>query len=73
MEKNDVVYLAKRHCLRIGSRKKGIIVRASGWYERHAPLEIQSRVSHVSCVNSKVTSHTAFAQLLDQASVMVLK
>jgi len=27
MEENDVVYLAKRHCLRIGSRRKGVMVR----------------------------------------------
>lgn len=29
MEKNDVMYLAKRNCLRIGTRRDGIIVRSS--------------------------------------------
>lgn len=47
MEKNDVVYLAKRHCLRIGPRKNGIIVRASGWYEEKAPSKVKARISQV--------------------------
>lgn len=66
IENNDMVYLARRHCLRIGSRKEGIIVRASGWCEYHAPFEIQSRVSHVIYVNSKVSSYIAFARFLGQ-------
>ena len=67
MEKNDVVYLARRHCLRIGSRKNGIIVRASGWYEQQAPVEVKSRVSHVSVSKILLDSPIAFARLCRQA------
>lgn len=63
MEKNGVVYLAKRQCLRIGSRKHGIIVRASGWYENKAPANIKSKVSQVSHINALVTSRHTFEKL----------
>ncbi|KAI1002404.1 hypothetical protein K3495_g5797 [Podosphaera aphanis] len=48
MEFNDVIYLAKRKGLRIGSRKHGMIVRASGWYDRDAPERTKSRVASVT-------------------------
>lgn len=48
IEYNNVVYTAKLGCLRIGSRKHGILVRASGWYDKGAPQKIQTRISHVS-------------------------
>ncbi len=47
MEKNDVVYSARRRSLRFGSRKHGLVVRASGWYENKAPTRVQERVSQV--------------------------
>lgn len=75
MEKNGVVYLAKRQCLRIGSRKHGIIVRASGWYENKAPATIKSRVSQVSRINAVVTSRHTFAKLckhIDPLSGVIL-
>ncbi|KAI0995278.1 hypothetical protein K3495_g12904 [Podosphaera aphanis] len=48
MEYNDVVYSAKRRTLRIGSRKHGMLVRASGWYEREAPEKVRTRIASVS-------------------------
>ncbi|POS81935.1 hypothetical protein EPUL_005965, partial [Erysiphe pulchra] len=68
MEKNDVVYLAKRHCLRIGSRKNGIIVRSSGWYEEKAPSEVKKRISQVKSSNAKVASLTSFIKLCQQVT-----
>ena len=67
MEKTDVVYLAKRHCLRIGSRRKGIMVRESGWYENRSPPSIKSRVAHVNCNNTALTSGADFAKILKDA------
>lgn len=37
MEKNVVVYLSKRRCIRIGTRRNGQIVRERGWYEDKSP------------------------------------
>lgn len=54
LEKNNVVYLAKRRCLRIGSRSQGIVVRASNWYEEQAPAQIQNRVSHLCSYNTSI-------------------
>ena len=47
MEKNDVVYLARKRAIRFGSRKQGLIVREKGWYEHRAPHSVMSRVAHV--------------------------
>lgn len=66
MEKNNVVYLAKRHCLRIGGRKKGIIVRSSGWYENGSPTKVQSQVSHVTFRNTALISAESFAKIVKQ-------
>ena len=66
MEKNDVVYLAKRRCLRIGSRKEGIIVRATDWYKSKAPAKVKSRVAHVSAKYVDVISPTSFTKLCKQ-------
>jgi hypothetical protein len=49
MEKNDVVYLAKKRAIRFGSTRQGLLVRESGWYNSRAPNEVQQRVS---CVKS---------------------
>lgn len=67
MEYNDVVYAAKRKCIRIGSRKYGMIVRASGWYERGSPTKVQERVSYVSLNQVAMVSGMGFAEQLKLA------
>lgn len=64
MEHNDVVYSAKRKCLRIGSRKYGMVVRASGRYEQGSPTKVKERVSYVSIRNVAIESGVNFANLL---------
>ena len=64
MEKNDVVYSARRRCLRIGSRKHGIIVRSSGWYEKLSPSTIQKRVSNVSIEKVALETGISFSNLI---------
>ena len=64
MEYNNVVYTAKLGCLRIGSRKQGILVRSSGWYERDAPAKVQACVSHVSMRGVSTLTPIEFANTL---------
>lgn len=64
LELNNVVYSAKRHCLRIGSRKFGIIVRESGWYERDSPTCVRERVACVSSDQAVLEPGVKFAGLL---------
>ncbi|KAI0995750.1 hypothetical protein K3495_g12432 [Podosphaera aphanis] len=67
MEYNNVIYSAKRKCLRIGSRKYGMIVRASDWYEQGSPTAVQKRISHVSLNQVAVDSGIVFAERLKRA------
>ncbi|KAI0996740.1 hypothetical protein K3495_g11442 [Podosphaera aphanis] len=67
MEYNDVIYSAKRKCLRIGSRKYGMIVRASDWYEQGSPTAVQKRISHVSLNQVAIDSGIVFAERLKRA------
>ncbi|KAI1000885.1 hypothetical protein K3495_g7311 [Podosphaera aphanis] len=67
MEHNDVVYSAKRMCLRIGSRKHGMIVRASGWHEQGSPAQVQERVSCVSIDQVALESEIELAELIKYA------
>ncbi|KAI0996387.1 hypothetical protein K3495_g11791 [Podosphaera aphanis] len=64
---NDTVYLAKRRCLRFGSRQHGTLVHASDWYENGAPLSIKSRVAHVSLAAASLTTGNVFAALANKA------
>ena len=66
MEHNNVVYTAKLGCLRIGSRKNGILVRASGWYENNAPGNVQARVSHVSMRKVSIFTPDVFANMVQE-------
>ncbi|KAI0991817.1 hypothetical protein K3495_g16370, partial [Podosphaera aphanis] len=66
MESNSVTYSARRQCLRIGSRKHGIVVRASGWYEKRSPIEVRNRVSNVGVDQVAMVSKSEFANLLQQ-------
>ena len=47
MEKNDVVYLAKKRAIRFGSRKRGLVVREKGWFEDRAPPQVMNRIAHL--------------------------
>ncbi|KAI0994081.1 hypothetical protein K3495_g14101, partial [Podosphaera aphanis] len=67
LEYNDAVYLAKRRCLRFGSRQHGILVHASDYYENGAPLSIKSQVAHVSLAAASVTTGNVFAALANKA------
>ena len=64
MELNDVIYMAKRRCLRFGSRNKGLWVRASGWHINKAPLSIKRRVAPFNKDLAALSSVSEFADHL---------
>lgn len=66
MEYNNVVYSAKRKVLRIGSRKHGLVIRASGWYERDAPEEVKARVALLSCDRLQEISQIGVLRMIAQ-------
>ena len=66
MEYNNVVYTAKLECLRIGSRKHGLLIRGSGWYENNAPTGVHKRVSQVSIGGISTLSPEEFAKVLQK-------
>lgn len=63
MERNNVMYSARKNYLRFGSRKHGMIVHACSWYEKRAPPKIQSLVVHVKVEQVALVSGSAFAGL----------
>lgn len=64
MVKNNVVYSAKRQYLRLGSRKYGIVVRESKWYEQDSSKTVRDRVAHATINYVKLASHDEFRQLI---------
>ncbi|KAI0993381.1 hypothetical protein K3495_g14803, partial [Podosphaera aphanis] len=66
MEKNDVHYSARRRCLRIGSRKHGLVVRSSGWYESESQTKINRRISRFGINQVKLASGEEFTELWRQ-------
>ncbi|KAI0991572.1 hypothetical protein K3495_g16615 [Podosphaera aphanis] len=67
MEKNDVVYSARRRSLRFGSQKHGLVVRASGWYENEAPIRVQEKVSQVRVSMLSQITHAELSESLQKA------
>lgn len=61
MEKNDVVYLAKKRAIYLGSKKHGLLVRESGWYDSGAPNEVQQRISHVKSSTATMVMGSIFS------------
>ncbi|KAI1006338.1 hypothetical protein K3495_g1882 [Podosphaera aphanis] len=66
MELNNVVYSAKRQTIRVGSRKHGMVVRASGWYENQSPTKIQERVSYISIDQVSKVSSEGLSRILNR-------
>lgn len=66
MEQNNIVYYARRQCLRIWSRNYGIIVWSSGWYEKFLPTALQRRVSHVSINNVALRLKSYISRVLKE-------
>lgn len=67
LEKNDVIYLAKKRCLRFGSRKHGLLVRSSNWYESQAPRKVRHQVAPMSLKLATLTTGSEFAELVSEA------
>ena len=59
MERNDVIYLARKRAIRFGSKKHGLVVREKGWYEQRAPDQVIRRIAHM-----KVGTHDGAAAML---------
>lgn len=67
LEQNDVYYMAKRRCIRFGSRKHGLIVHASDWYEKGAPAKVRQRLAQLELNSASLTSGPVFAKLVKKA------
>lgn len=66
MEKNNVVYISRRRCIRFGTRGNGMTGRENGWYENKSPKSVQEQIAHVLSKQCGLISEAEFNTILNK-------